>query len=156
MLNAFSMIIEGTTEQVLQFTMPLESINSRNFGFIEQKMYFWTLQRVSGKESSIDCHYFYLEQNIFWHFQSCPLYAYVGTTQRCTVPCLDYSTKWNSLFCMGLIRAYRGQHWKGKQNKIILKIIQFNSHGVKLFKFMENQIPLIYLEMWQVMGVCLT
>ncbi len=37
---AFSLIIEGTTEKVLQFVMPLKSIYNRNFGFIEQKMYF--------------------------------------------------------------------------------------------------------------------
>ncbi len=39
---AFSLIIEGTTEKVLQFIMPLKSIYNRNFGFIEQIMYFWT------------------------------------------------------------------------------------------------------------------
>ncbi len=37
---AFSWIIEGATEKVLQFIMPLKSIYNRNFGFIEQKMYF--------------------------------------------------------------------------------------------------------------------
>jgi hypothetical protein len=37
---AFSVLIEGTTEKVLQFKMPLMSIYNRNFGFIEQKMYF--------------------------------------------------------------------------------------------------------------------
>ncbi len=37
---AFSFIIEGTTEKVLQFMMQLKSIYNRNFGFIEQKMYF--------------------------------------------------------------------------------------------------------------------
>jgi hypothetical protein len=37
---AFSLIIEGTTEKVLQFIMPLKSIYNRNFGFIEQKMNF--------------------------------------------------------------------------------------------------------------------
>ncbi len=37
---AFSFIIEVTTEKVLQFMMPLKSIYNRNFGFIEQKMYF--------------------------------------------------------------------------------------------------------------------
>ena len=35
---AFSLSIEGTTEKVLQFIMPLKSIYNRNFGFIEQKM----------------------------------------------------------------------------------------------------------------------
>ncbi len=48
---AFSLIIEGTTEKVLQFIMPLKSINNRNFGFIEQKMYFLTLQRDSSKKN---------------------------------------------------------------------------------------------------------
>jgi hypothetical protein len=33
---AFSLIIEGTTEKVLQFIMPLKSISNQNFGFIEQ------------------------------------------------------------------------------------------------------------------------
>jgi hypothetical protein len=34
---AFSLNIEGTTEKVLQFIMPLESIYNGNFGFNEQK-----------------------------------------------------------------------------------------------------------------------
>jgi hypothetical protein len=36
----FSLIIEGTSEKVLQFIMPLKSIYNRNFGFIEEKRYF--------------------------------------------------------------------------------------------------------------------
>jgi hypothetical protein len=40
MFFAFSIIIEGTTEKVLQFIMPLESIYNKNLGFIEQKTYF--------------------------------------------------------------------------------------------------------------------
>jgi hypothetical protein len=31
----------------------LKSIYNINFGLIEQKMYFWTLQRVSGEKNSI-------------------------------------------------------------------------------------------------------
>jgi hypothetical protein len=42
---AFSLIIGGTTEKVLQFIIPLESMYNKNFGFNEQKMYFETLQR---------------------------------------------------------------------------------------------------------------
>jgi hypothetical protein len=41
----FPLIIDGTTEKVLQFTIPLKSIYNQNLGFVEQKMYFWTLQR---------------------------------------------------------------------------------------------------------------
>jgi hypothetical protein len=37
---AFSLIIEGTTEKVLQFIKSLMSIYNRNFGFIEQKCIF--------------------------------------------------------------------------------------------------------------------
>jgi hypothetical protein len=36
----FSLIIEGTTEKVLQFIMPLRSIYNQNLGFIEQILYF--------------------------------------------------------------------------------------------------------------------
>jgi len=38
--------------------LPLKSIYIINFGFIEHKMYFWTLQRVSSKNNSIYwCHF---------------------------------------------------------------------------------------------------
>jgi hypothetical protein len=37
----FSVLIEGTTEKVLQFIKPLKSICNRNFGFIEQKNVFF-------------------------------------------------------------------------------------------------------------------
>jgi hypothetical protein len=37
---AFSLIIEGTTEKVLQFIMPLKSIYNKNLGFVEQKYIF--------------------------------------------------------------------------------------------------------------------
>jgi hypothetical protein len=55
---AFSIIIEGTTEKVLQFIMPFKSRYNHNIGFIEQKMYFWMLQRDSNKKTSINWHYF--------------------------------------------------------------------------------------------------
>jgi hypothetical protein len=37
---AFSLVIEGTTEKVLQFMMPVKSIYNKNLGFIEQKKIF--------------------------------------------------------------------------------------------------------------------
>jgi hypothetical protein len=37
---AFPIIIEGTTEKVLQFIMPLNSRYNKNLGFIEQKHIF--------------------------------------------------------------------------------------------------------------------
>ncbi len=37
---AYSLIKEGTTEKVLQFIMPLNSIYNQNFGFAEQKNVF--------------------------------------------------------------------------------------------------------------------
>jgi hypothetical protein len=37
---AFSWIIEGTTEKVLQFIMPLESIFNKNLGFVERTNLF--------------------------------------------------------------------------------------------------------------------
>ncbi len=49
--------IEGTTEKVLQFIMQLKSIYYKNLGFIEQKNYFWTLQRGSDQKKSTNWHY---------------------------------------------------------------------------------------------------
>ncbi len=98
----FSSTIEGTTEKVLQFIKPLMSIYNWNFGFIEQKMYFWTLQRVPSTKNSINWHYFCNEKNYCWPFQSCPLNAYVSTTPRCTVP-LKYIFYFSlSLFSLSL------------------------------------------------------
>jgi hypothetical protein len=51
---AFLLIIEGTTEKVLQFTMQLKSIYHKNLGFMEQKMYFGTIRSVSNKKKSIN------------------------------------------------------------------------------------------------------
>jgi hypothetical protein len=51
---AFSLIIEGTTEKVLQFIMPLESIYNRNFGFIKQKNVF-----LNTTES-------FMQGNLYW------------------------------------------------------------------------------------------
>jgi hypothetical protein len=34
------LIVEGTTEKMLQIDMPLKSIYTKNLGFIEQNMYF--------------------------------------------------------------------------------------------------------------------
>ncbi len=43
---AFTLIIEGTTEKVLQFVMPLKSIYSKNLGFIAQKLVFEHYRKV--------------------------------------------------------------------------------------------------------------
>ncbi len=37
---AYSIIIEGTTEKVMQFIIPLKSIYNKNLGLIEQKCIF--------------------------------------------------------------------------------------------------------------------
>ncbi len=79
---AFSLIIEVTTEKVLQFIMPLKSIYSRNFGFIEQKMYFLNTTESFKQESFEIDIIFAMKKNVCWPFQSCTLYAYVRTTKR--------------------------------------------------------------------------
>ncbi len=61
---AFSLIIEGTTEKVSQIIMPLKSIYNRNVSFIEQKLYFWTLRRVSSKKNPINWHYFFAMKKV--------------------------------------------------------------------------------------------
>ncbi len=47
----FALMIEGTTEKMLQFTMPLKSIYNQNIGFIEKEMYFATRQRGSNNKN---------------------------------------------------------------------------------------------------------
>ncbi len=69
---AFWLIIEGTTEKVLQFKMQVKSIYNKNFHFVEQKMYFLTLQRGSSKKKSINWHYFCDEKNFLLTFSELP------------------------------------------------------------------------------------
>ncbi len=42
----FSLIIEGSTEKVLQFIMPLKSVYNKNLGFIEHKCIFERYREV--------------------------------------------------------------------------------------------------------------
>ncbi len=60
----FSLIIEGTTEKVLQFIMPLRSIYNQSIGVIEQILFFRALQKGSNNKGSINGHYF-CHKNIF-------------------------------------------------------------------------------------------
>ncbi len=55
---ALPLIMEGTTEKVLQSIMPLLTTCNNTLGFIEQKVYLWTQQRYSNKKKSINWHYF--------------------------------------------------------------------------------------------------
>ncbi len=68
----FYLIIEGTTEKVLQVIMPLKSIYNKNLGFIEQKMYYWTLQRGSDNKKSYNWHYFCREKFFVMTFSELP------------------------------------------------------------------------------------
>ena len=42
---SFGLIIEGTTEKVLQFKIPLRSICNQTLGLIKKEMYFEKLKR---------------------------------------------------------------------------------------------------------------
>ncbi len=64
---AFSMILEGTTEKVLQFKMPLESIYNRNLVSLNKKCINWQTSFLP------------LKNKICRPFQSCPLYAYYNS-----------------------------------------------------------------------------
>ncbi len=54
----FPLIIEGTGEKVLQFIMQLKVNLQQIFSWIEQKMYFWTIQRGSKNKKSTNWHNF--------------------------------------------------------------------------------------------------
>ncbi len=96
---AFTSIIEGTTEKALQFIMPLKSIYNRNFGFIEQKMYFWTLQRVPSKKNCINWHYFSHEKKITVHLFRAAPYMFILVLHP-DVLFLLLSSLWKKLLCM--------------------------------------------------------
>jgi hypothetical protein len=45
------LIIDGTTEKVLKFLMPLKSIHNINFGFIEQKCIFEPYRKFQARKT---------------------------------------------------------------------------------------------------------
>ncbi len=49
----FPLIIEGATEKVLKFRMPLKSVDNRNFGSIKQKCIFEHFRRVKNRTISV-------------------------------------------------------------------------------------------------------
>jgi hypothetical protein len=51
-LLAFSLIIEGTTEKVLQFIVVLKSIYNKNLGFIE--VFLNTIERFKTRKTLIN------------------------------------------------------------------------------------------------------
>jgi hypothetical protein len=82
-----SLIIEGTTEKVLQFIMPLRSIYNQNIGFIEQILYFWAPLKGSNNKGSINWHYFCHEHIFLVTFSELPpisLCQYY-TKMRCSI-----------------------------------------------------------------------
>ncbi len=50
---AFSLMIEGTTEKVLQFIMPLKSSYNKNLGFNEQKCIFEHYKEVQTRKTKL-------------------------------------------------------------------------------------------------------
>jgi hypothetical protein len=69
---SFSLIIEGDTEKVLQFKMPLKSIWNKSFGFIEQKCTFENYREVQTiKYLLIDM--IFVMKFFYLLFQSCLL-----------------------------------------------------------------------------------
>jgi hypothetical protein len=60
----FSLIIEGTTEKVLQFIMPLELIYSKNFGFIEPKCIFEHYREFQARKTLLFNIIFNMKKNL--------------------------------------------------------------------------------------------
>jgi hypothetical protein len=61
---AFSLIIEGTTERVLQFIIPVKSFYNRNFGFIEQTMNFEHYGEFQARKTQLIDIIFAMKKNI--------------------------------------------------------------------------------------------
>jgi hypothetical protein len=55
---AFSLNVQGTTEKVLQYILPLMSVYNKHLDSVEREMYFWTQRRGSINKKSNNWHYF--------------------------------------------------------------------------------------------------
>jgi hypothetical protein len=69
---AFWSIIEGTTEKVLQFIMLLKLIYNRNFVSLNKKCIFWTLQRISARQTLLTDIIFDMEKKYVDLFRAAP------------------------------------------------------------------------------------
>jgi len=83
----FSLIIEGTTERVLQFIMPIRSIYNQNIGFIEQILFFELYRRVQTMRNLLIDIIFVMKIFFWWPFLGLPpvgLCQYY-TKMRCSI-----------------------------------------------------------------------
>ncbi len=68
MFFAFSLIIEGTTEKVLQFKIPLKLIYNQTLALLNKKCIFEHKQRSSNNEKAINWHDFCYEKNFLVNY----------------------------------------------------------------------------------------
>jgi hypothetical protein len=59
-----------------------------------------------------------------------------------------------SALCLVLIKAYRGQLWKGKTIKLAQGKNERKSNGIKLFIIIKLQ-KHFFCKKWQILGTCL-
>ncbi len=89
MFLAFSLIEEGATEKVLQFTIPLKSFTTKTLASLNKKSIFEHYREVQTIKSLLIGIIVVMKIFFWWPFQSCPLCAYVSMKQRCAVQLLQ-------------------------------------------------------------------
>ncbi len=124
MFFSFSLIVEGTTEMVLQFILSPKAIYNKSLGFIEQKMYLWTNRKVR-KIRNLLIDIIYLVIFFWWTFQSCSWLMFVlNKGALFHYNCYGTTTKnnnWKTLMwrineLVNLSRKKRFKKWYSKLN----------------------------------------
>ncbi len=92
----FSLIIDGATEKILPFTMPLKSVFNRNFVFIKQKCIYEHFLRVKTIKRYIKLYYFCHKTLVLFASSELPP---IGS-------CLHYLKICSSIDAFGIIN-----HW---------------------------------------------
>jgi hypothetical protein len=72
-LFVFSIIIDGTTEKLLQFIMSLKSTYNKKLGLIEQKYIFEHYREIQTRKCLLIDIIFVTKTKFWWTFQSCAL-----------------------------------------------------------------------------------
>jgi hypothetical protein len=102
-LNTFLLIIEGTTEKVLQFIMPMKAVDSRKISFIRQKCVFEHCWECETKKRLLNDIILVIKHYCSNLFRAAPYMILVALHKDVRFHYL----KWNSTLCISLIEQHK-------------------------------------------------
>ncbi len=130
----FHWLLEGDTEKVLPFIMPLKVVYKRKYGLVEQKCVFEYFEKVKTRKRSMKWHY-------FWH-KTFDLLTFFRVAPYMLLFALHKDTLF---YCMWVTGWWNKRVVQNKLNSL-LKIFSENKWTLEIYTIKYNKYKLeIYI-----------